>query len=131
MDHSQILQLLLTFTLSGASAWGGAKYAIKYLEKTSDKHEGIIRQLQCDFKKLITIDQCKDSKINCRADKVSSVKDILDKIEKLSDEVIEQNRRREDSKDDNTKLYMEISARLARLEARIETVMENSRNGHL
>lgn len=130
MDHSQVIQLLITFVLSGASAWGGAKYAIKYLERTADKHDGIIRQIQCDMKKVTTLEQCKDSKINCRADKLSSVKDILDKIEKLSDDVIEQNRRREDSKDDNTKLYMEISARLARLEARIESVMEMNRNGH-
>lgn len=129
MDHNQILHLLVTFALSGASAWGGAKYAIKYLEKTADKHDKIINQLQCDFKKVITIEHCKDSKVNCRADKAVAVKDILDKIEKLSDDVIDQNRRREDSKDDNTKLYMEISERLARLEARLDAVMNNNRNG--
>lgn len=116
--------------VSGASAVGGVKYAMRYFEKTMDKHDRIINQIQCDMKKYATMDGCKDSKINCRADKMVSVKDIMDKIDKLSDDVIDQNRRREDAKDENQRLYSEINARLARLEARIEAMMERDRNGN-
>ena len=129
MDHNQLFQLLITLVMSGASAWGGAKYAIKYLEKTAEKHDTAISALQCDLKKFATIESCKESKVNCRTDKALSVKDIFDKIDRLSEEVIEQNRRREDAKDENSKVYLEISSKLARLEARIESLMEVQRNG--
>lgn len=130
MEHSQILQILLTLALSGTSAWGGAKYAIRYLEKTTEKHDKMLSQIQCELKKVPTMDQCKESKVNCRADKVVAIKDILEKIDKLSDDVVEYNRRREDAKDDNTRLYTDISNRLARLEAKLESVMEKTRNGN-
>lgn len=125
MDHNQLLQLILTFIMSGASAWGGAKYAIRYLEKTTDEHAKDINAIRCDIKKMVSQDSCKDSKLNCRADKTVSVKEIMDKIDRLSVDVIEQNRRREDAKDDNQRLYMEISNKLARLEARLEALIDS------
>lgn len=130
LDHNQIIQIILSVLFSGCSAIGGVKYAMRYFEKTSDKHDKQIGQIQCDMKKYATIEQCRDSKINCRADKAVSIKDIMDKIDKLSDDVIDQNRRREDAKDDNQRLYSEINARLARLEARIEAMMDRDRNGN-
>lgn len=124
MEHSQLLQILLAFVISAASAWGGAKYAIKYLEKTTDNLTRTIQTIQCDMRNYARIEQCRDSKINCKTDKVANIKEITDKIDKLSMEVIDQNRRREDAKDENQRLYSEINARLARLEARIESLME-------
>ena len=124
MEQNQVFQLILTLLMSGASAWGGAKYAIRYLEKTTDAHAKDISSIRCDIKKMVSQETCKDSKVNCRADKQISVKEIFDKIDRLSVEVIEQNRRREDAKDDNQKLYVEISNKLARLEARLEAIID-------
>lgn len=123
----QIIQTIVTLVASSASAWGGAKYALRYLEKTSDKLEKDMDTMRVEMRKVITVDHCKDSKIACRADKTNSVAEISTKIESLRGEVIEQNRRREDAKDENSKLYLEISNKLARLEARIESLMERDR----
>lgn len=123
----QIIQTVVTLVASSASAWGGAKYALRYLEKTSDKLEKDMDSMRVEMRKVITIDHCKESKIACRADKSNSVADIFAKIDSLRAEVIEQNRRREDAKDENTKLYFEIANKLARLEARIESLMERDR----
>jgi outer membrane murein-binding lipoprotein Lpp len=123
----QVIQTIVTLVASSASAWGGAKYALRYLEKTSDKLEKDMDSMRVEMRKVITIDHCKESKIACRADKSNSVSDIFAKIDSLRAEVIEQNRRREDAKDENTKLYFEIANKLARLEARIESLMERDR----
>ena len=123
----QVIQTIVTLVASSASAWGGAKYALRYLEKTSDKLEKDMDSMRVEMRKVITIDHCKESKIACRADKSNSVSDIFAKIDSLRAEVIEQNRRREDAKDENTKLYFEIANKLARLEARIESLMERHR----
>lgn len=124
MEHSQILQVLVAFVISAASAWGGAKYAIKYLEKTTDNLTKTIQTLQCDMKNYTRIESCRDSKVNCRADKTANIKEITDKIDKLASDVLDQNRRREDTKDENQKMYLEITNKLARLEAKIESLME-------
>lgn len=124
MEHNQFYQIILAFVISAASAWGGARYAIKYLEKTTDNLTKTIHAIQCDMKNYARIDHCRESKINCKADKVSNIKEITDKIDKLSREVIDQNRRREDTKDENQKIYLEITTKLARLEAKIESLME-------
>lgn len=124
MDHSQLFQFLIAFVVAAASSWGGAKYAIKYLEKTNEKLSKSIDSIRCEMTKFATIDQCRESKVNCRVDKSESVKDIMVKIDKLSKDIIDQNRRREDAKDENQKIYLEITNKLSRLEARIETLME-------
>ena len=124
MEHSQLFNFIFPVLISAASAWGGAKYALKYLEKTTDKLSRAIDTMRCDMQKFATIDQCRESKINCRADKTANIKEITDKIDKLSRDVIDQNRRREDAKDENQKIYLEITTKLARLEAKIEALME-------
>lgn len=129
MDHAQLLQAILSILLSGVSAIGGVKYAIKYFEKTADRHDKIINQLLCDMKKFTTHSDCKDSKIACRLDKSTSVADIMSKIDSLAKEVIEQNRRREDTKDENSKMYFDIAQKLTRLEARLEVFLDGGGNG--
>lgn len=124
MEHSQLFNLILAFIVAAASSWGGAKYAIKYLEKTNDKLSKSIDNIRCEMSKFATVEQCRDSKINCRADKSSSVKDIMAKIDQLAKDVLDQNRRREDAKDETQKIYLEITTKLARLEAKIESLME-------
>lgn len=121
----QIMQTVITLAVSSISAWGGAKYALRYLEKTSDKLEKDMDIMRCEMKKVISIEHCRDSKLACRADKSNSVAEIFQKIEALRAEVIEQNRRREDAKDENTKLYFEIANKLTRLEARLENILES------
>lgn len=122
--ETQILNILITLSVSGAAAWGGAKYALRYLEKTSETLERAINDMRDDLKKTVTIDMCKDSKSLCRAEKSLASNDITGKIDKLSKDVLEQNRRREDAKDENTKLYFEIGNKLTRLEARLETLLD-------
>lgn len=122
--ETQIINTLITLLVSGAAAWGGAKYALRYLEKTSENLERSINSLREDLKKTVSIDMCKDSKTVCRAEKTLLNGDITSKIDKLSKDVIEQNRRREDAKDDNTKLYFDIGNKLTRLEARLETLLD-------
>jgi len=124
---AQLIQTFVTLIASSFSAWGGAKYALRYLEKTSDKLEKDMDLVRSELRKVTTVDQCKESKMACRADKSTSVSEIFTKIEALRADVIEQNRRREDAKDENTKLYFEIANKLARLEARIESLMERDR----
>lgn len=124
MEHSQIFQIIIAFIVSAASAWGGAKYALKYLEKTTDCLTKTVEALQSEIKKCATVDQCRDSKINCRADKLANVKELTDKIDRLANDVLDQNRRREDAKDDNQRIYLEITNKLARLEARLEALLE-------
>lgn len=124
MDHSQLFNLVFPIIISAASAWGGAKYALKYLENTTDKLSRAIDTMRCDMQRFVTLDQCRDSKVNCRADKAANVKELTDKIDKLTRDVLDQNRRREDAKDENQKIYLEITTKLARLEAKIESLME-------
>lgn len=125
--ENQLIQILIPVACSALSAIGGVKYSIRYFEKTSDRHDKVLNQLQCDMKKFTTQDQCKDSKINCRADKAKSIEDIMDKIDSLAKDVIEQNRRREDAKDENSKVYLDIATKLTRLEGKIESLFKSQR----
>lgn len=122
--EAQIVNLLISLAISGATVYGGTKYAIAHLEKSSDKLEGDINGIRCELKKCATHDSCKENKLACRAERSVSMTDVLAKIEALRNEVIEQNRRREDAKDENTKLYYDIANKLTRLEARLESVIE-------
>lgn len=126
MEHNQLFQLLITFVMSGASAWGGAKYALRYLEKTTDKHDKAIQAMQCGMQKLVSLEHCKDSKVNCKADTVVRITELLSKIDKLSVDILDQNRRREDSKDENQKVYLDISNKLTRLETKVESLLETN-----
>lgn len=125
MDHNWILQIAISFLVSGASAIGGVRYAIRTIEKRLDHQDTSISKIQCDLAtKYATIDVCRDTKAGCKSDKIIATKEITDKIDRLSVDIIEQNRRREDAKDDNQRLYAEINAKLARLEARLEGILE-------
>lgn len=113
MEHEQILQIVFTLALSGATAWGGAKYALR-------SHEKMITELQKDIKKMVPFDFCRNERVDCKDDRKTISLELSARFKELSAQIISSEERRHEATNQNQRLYSEILGKLTALETKLD-----------